>query len=91
MDERAADRMNARLAGFWPEVTARLREVMVTTRRLRDAMAAAGAPAEGVDLGLERQFYQSAVRYAREIRRRYSILDLAADAGLLDDFVTAEG
>jgi glycerol-1-phosphate dehydrogenase [NAD(P)+] len=44
-----------------------------------------------VDLGLERRFYQSAVRHAREIRRRYSILDLAADAGLLADFAAKEG
>ena len=44
----------------------------------------------GLDLGLERDFYRSAVRHAREIRRRYSILDLAGDAGVLDDFVAKE-
>jgi glycerol-1-phosphate dehydrogenase [NAD(P)+] len=91
MDERAADRMNARLAEIWPAMTARLREIMVPPGRLEGALVSAGAPAQGVDLGLERRFYQSAVRHAREIRRRYSILDLAADAGLLADFAAKEG
>ncbi|HZA65691.1 MAG TPA: iron-containing alcohol dehydrogenase, partial [Geminicoccaceae bacterium] len=71
MDERAADRINARLADLWPAMTAELRKIMVPTGRLEDVLASAGAPAKGVELGLERRFYQSAVRHAREIRRRY--------------------
>jgi glycerol-1-phosphate dehydrogenase [NAD(P)+] len=91
LDPRAADRTNARLAEIWPALRARLRKVMLPTARLEQALAAAGAPLRGVDLGLERGFYQDAVRHAREIRRRYSILDLAGDAGLLDDFAAEEG
>jgi len=91
LDQRAAERTNARLEEIWPALSARLREVMLPTARLEEAMAAAGAPMRGVDLGLERRFYRDAVRHAREIRRRYTILDLAGDAGLLDDFVTEEG
>ena len=90
LDERAAERMNARLAEVWPAMTSRLREIMVPTERLEAAMAAAGAAVTGLDLGLERGFYRGAVRHAREIRRRYSILDLAGDAGVLDDFVAKE-
>jgi glycerol-1-phosphate dehydrogenase [NAD(P)+] len=90
MDERGAERMNARLAEVWPAMTSRLREIMLPTERLEAAMAAAGAAMRGRDLGLERGFYRSAVRHAREIRRRYSILDLAGDAGVLDDFVAKE-
>jgi glycerol-1-phosphate dehydrogenase [NAD(P)+] len=63
---------------------------MVPTERLEAAMAAAGAATSGLDLGLERGFYQGAVRHAREIRRRYSILDLAGDAGVLEDLVAKE-
>jgi glycerol-1-phosphate dehydrogenase [NAD(P)+] len=35
-------------------------------------------------LGWPRAFYRAAVRHAREIRGRYTFLDLAADSGLFD-------
>jgi glycerol-1-phosphate dehydrogenase [NAD(P)+] len=91
LDEAAAARMNARLAEAWPAMGARLRDVMLPTARLRAALDAAGAPTTGVDLGLPCGFYREAVRHAREIRDRYSILDLAGDAGLLEDFAAEEG
>jgi glycerol-1-phosphate dehydrogenase [NAD(P)+] len=91
LDEAAADRMNARLAEVWPAITARLREVMLPTERLRAVLDAAGAPMTGVDLGLSSGFYRTAVRHAREIRDRYSILDLAGDAGVLEAFAAEEG
>jgi glycerol-1-phosphate dehydrogenase [NAD(P)+] len=91
LDEAAAARMNARLAEAWPRMKARLQEVMLPTARLREALDAAGAPLTGQDLGLPSGFYREAVRHAREIRDRYSILDLAGDAGLLEDLVAEEG
>jgi glycerol-1-phosphate dehydrogenase [NAD(P)+] len=91
LDDAAADRMNARLAEVWPAVSARLREVMLPTKRLRAVLDAAGAPTTGVDLGLSSEFYRTAVRHAREIRDRYSILDLAGDAGVLEAFAAEEG
>ena len=90
-DENAAARMNARLAEVWPAMTERLRAVMVPTARLYDALKAGGAPTTGEDLGLSPAFYRAAVRHAREIRDRYSILDLAGDAGVLEDLVAGEG
>jgi glycerol-1-phosphate dehydrogenase [NAD(P)+] len=90
LDDAAADRMNARLTGVWPALTARLGEVMLPTARLRAALEAAGAPTTGVDLGLSPGFYRTAVRHAREIRGRYSILDLAGDAGVLEAFAAEE-
>ena len=91
LDEAAAARMNARLAEVWPAMTARLRAIMVPTARLQEALEAAGAPTSGADLGLSAAFYRDAVRHAREIRDRYSILDLAGDAGVLEGFVAEEG
>jgi glycerol-1-phosphate dehydrogenase [NAD(P)+] len=90
LDEAAAARMNARLAEVWPSMSAQLRAVMLPTARLRQALEAAGAPTTGMELGLRSDFYREAVRHAREIRDRYSILDLAGDAGLLEDCVAEE-
>ena len=58
LDDAAAARMNARLAEVWPTMSARLREIMLPTARLRDALIAAGAPTTGVDLGLPAGFYR---------------------------------
>jgi glycerol-1-phosphate dehydrogenase [NAD(P)+] len=91
LDEAGAARMNARLAEVWPAMSARMREVMLPTERLREALVAAGAPTTGVDLGLPSGFYRTAVRHAREVRDRYSILDLAGDAGVLEAFAAGEG
>jgi glycerol-1-phosphate dehydrogenase [NAD(P)+] len=91
LDEAGAARMNARLAEVWPAMMERLRAIMVPTARLRDALAAAGAPTTGADLGLAPAFYREAVRHAREIRDRYSILDLAGDAAVLESFAAEEG
>ena len=64
---------------------------MLPTASLREALVAAGAPTTGVDLGLPSGFYRTAVRHAREIRDRHSILDLAGDAGVLEAFAAEEG
>jgi glycerol-1-phosphate dehydrogenase [NAD(P)+] len=90
LDDAGAARMNTRLAEVWPSLRARLREVMLPTARLHAALAAAGAPTTGVDLGLPARFYRAAVRHAREIRDRYSVLDLAGDAGVLEAFAAEE-
>ncbi|HSJ97936.1 MAG TPA: sn-glycerol-1-phosphate dehydrogenase, partial [Myxococcota bacterium] len=91
LDEATAARMNARLDEVWPALTERLRAIMMPTARLEDALQAAGAPTRGEDLGLSPACYREAVRHAREIRDRYSVLDLAGDAGVLEDFVAEEG
>jgi glycerol-1-phosphate dehydrogenase [NAD(P)+] len=91
LDEGAAAQLNARLAEVWPAMTERMRAIMAPTARLQQALEAAGAPTSGADLGLAPAFYRAAVRHAREIRDRYSILDLAGDAGVLEDFVAEEG
>jgi glycerol-1-phosphate dehydrogenase [NAD(P)+] len=90
LNEAAAAQMNARLAEVWPSMSARLQPVMLPTGRLEEALAAAGAPTTGAELGLGSDFYREAVRHAREIRDRYSILDLASDADLLEAFVAEE-
>ena len=90
LDGAAALRLNARLAEDWPMITARLRRVMLPTADLLAALSAAGAPTTAADLGLPAATWQTALTHARAIRDRFTILDLAADSGLLDAFAAGE-
>jgi glycerol-1-phosphate dehydrogenase [NAD(P)+] len=57
---------------------------------MRDRLRACGGPTTAAELGLPGDFYREAVRGAREMRDRFSFLDIAADAGILDDFAVEE-
>lgn len=87
----AIDRINRRLADDWPAFVAPLRAAMLPVQRLWDAMTLAGAPRTAAELGLEADLYREAVRDARFTRDRFTILDLAASAGLLDAFAAGAG
>jgi glycerol-1-phosphate dehydrogenase [NAD(P)+] len=87
LDADAAEAFNAHLAERWQAIRARLQAVALPPERIEQAMRAAGAAMSPEDLGIDPAFYRDAVLHAREIRERYSMLDLAADAGLLEDFV----
>ncbi len=86
-----AKALEARLAESWPDLTAEVGAVMLPLDRLRAALDAVGLATTGGALGLEPGLYREAVRHARETRDRYTMLDLAADAGLLLPFVEGEG
>ena len=58
---------------------------MLPAARLEAVLKAAGAPTTPEELGWPRGFYLEALRHAREIRNRYTFLDLAADSGVLQD------
>ncbi len=47
------------------------------------ALKDSGGPTTAKELGIDVDFYREAVIHAREIRKRYSALDVAADAGYL--------
>ncbi len=58
---------------------------MVPATELDSVLKGAGAPTAPEALYWPRPFYRDAVRHAREMRNRYTFLDLAADSGWLDD------
>lgn len=74
--------LNARLAAAWESIAARIEAVHVAAARLTRVLAEAGAPTGPKELSWPRPFYRDAVLHAREIRDRYTFLDLAADSGL---------
>jgi glycerol-1-phosphate dehydrogenase [NAD(P)+] len=87
----AADALNDRLSRSWPAIRERIAAVHQAAANLQQTLAAAGAPTRPAELGWSTPFYRAAVMRARQIRSRYTFLDFAADAGLLEDFVAEEG
>lgn len=90
LDANAAARLNDQLTANWADYRSQMRAVMLPVQRLEQALMAANAPRTPGDLGLDDRFYREALCHAREIRNRFSILDVAGDAGWLEDFATRE-
>ncbi len=84
LDARAAEKWNTHLAAHWDDFTAPMRAVMLSAEEVAAPLTAAGAPMSPQDLGFDAAFYAEAIRGARFIRDRFTILDLADDSGLLD-------
>lgn len=87
LDQAGADALNARLAEVWPALRRELLAIALPVETMENALRAAGGPTTADELGLPRRVWRDAIRYAREIRCRWSFLNLAADAGILDDFL----
>jgi glycerol-1-phosphate dehydrogenase [NAD(P)+] len=86
-DPAALARRLAVLADRWPLLRDRLRAQLLPAARLRELLAAAGAPTRPAELELTAEAFRDTYRRARMIRRRYTVLDLAAETGTLDELV----
>jgi glycerol-1-phosphate dehydrogenase [NAD(P)+] len=87
VDADALGRRLTLLADRWPALRDRLQEQLVPAERLRELLAAAGCPTRPSQLGLPASAFRHTYRRARMIRRRYTVLDLAFETGLLDQLV----
>jgi glycerol-1-phosphate dehydrogenase [NAD(P)+] len=72
------------LAERWPDLRARLEAQLLTAERLRELLRAAGCPTDPGEIGLDSPALEATYTRSRMIRRRYTVLDLAAEAGILD-------
>jgi glycerol-1-phosphate dehydrogenase [NAD(P)+] len=90
LDERGAAELNGKLEALWPALRAECQAFMLPVEGMRAALAAAGGATTAVGLGLDPAFYREAVLHAREMRNRYSALDLLADSGELEALVERE-
>jgi glycerol-1-phosphate dehydrogenase [NAD(P)+] len=79
IDTARADELTARLAAAWPAIRDRIRGVTLGHARMAEVLAAAGAPTAPRDLGWADAQLDDAIAHAREIRNRYTFLDLALD------------
>jgi glycerol-1-phosphate dehydrogenase [NAD(P)+] len=89
IDPVGAERLDQHLATSWDDLRARISAVGRPVAQLEETLTRAGAPTRPAHLGLEPEFYRGAVRHAREIRDRYTFLDLAGDCSLLESAALA--
>ncbi|MCX8503697.1 MAG: iron-containing alcohol dehydrogenase [Beijerinckiaceae bacterium] len=90
MNAVQARAFNRRLASIWPTLRSELAPMLLPVETMTSALMVAKGPIDADTLGLPRPVWRDALKYAREIRNRWSFLDLADDAGLLDDFLDEE-
>jgi len=87
VDADALGRRLRLLAQCWPALRDRLGEQLIPPQRLRELLSAAGCPTRPSELGLTASAFRATYVRARMIRRRYTVLDLATEAGVLGELV----
>ena len=67
----------------WPSIRARLERQLVPFAELKRRLRDVGAPAEPEEIGITRARLRASFERAMHIRRRFTVLDVAARTGLL--------
>ncbi len=89
-DRAGAEAFNRKLSAIWPELREELKPMLMDPAKMKATIEAAGGPTTATELGLPRKVWRDAMKYARDVRNRWSFLDLADDAGLLDEFLARD-
>lgn len=89
-DAAGAAAFNKTLKNLWPQLREELAAFVMAPGDMKAVLAAAGGPVTATELGLPLTVWRDAMKHARDIRNRWSFLDLADDAGLLDDFLARD-
>ena len=84
-DREAHRAFVARIVARWPELRERAQATARPATVIRGALQAAGAPVTAGELGLSDGEAREVFGVCRDIRARYSVLDLAWDLGLLEE------
>lgn len=84
VDAARADAMNRRLAQRWEAMRQRIAGVLLSPAYLTGVLKSAGADLTPEAIHLPRDFYDTALLRCREIRNRYTFIDLAANCGNLE-------
>ena len=90
LDEAGAERLNARMADLWPQLRRECAAFAIPTADMETLLRQAGGAATATELGVPADFYREAIVHCREMRNRFSFLDIADDAGLLSEFAEGE-
>ena len=90
MDEAAVEKVNEKLAHIWPDLKQELQAFMIPVAEMEKLLSDAGAPTTAAELELDLEFYRKAVRHGHEMRDRFSFVDIAANAGILDPYIAMQ-
>jgi glycerol-1-phosphate dehydrogenase [NAD(P)+] len=74
----------SKLRGAWPALRTKLEKHLIPSAEIAEMLADAGAPTEPQEIGISPDRLRASYRLAFHIRRRYTVLDLAERAGVLD-------
>lgn len=72
------------LSAIWPQLRSKLQAQLLPFEELRRRLSAAGAATAPEEIGITRQRLRESYYAAFLIRRRFTVLDLAVRAGVLD-------
>ncbi|GAA1397175.1 sn-glycerol-1-phosphate dehydrogenase [Luteococcus peritonei] len=76
-----------RLVASWPETRRRLADQLVDAREFAAMLRQAGAPSRPEDIGLDAEAVRATFPKAMYYRSRYTVLDVAREAGWYDELV----
>lgn len=82
-DEQIAAAVNNKLEASWPAMQKYIQSIIKSSGEIEAILRRAGAPVTALELHVPDPFYRDAVRHARQVRDRYTFLDLAGDSGKL--------
>lgn len=78
-----------KIRSTWPALKDALRSQLLPFDELKNMLQTAGAPTEPEQIGITRERLRSSFEQAYYIRRRFTVLDFAVRANLLDDGLNA--
>jgi glycerol-1-phosphate dehydrogenase [NAD(P)+] len=86
LDGPALQQRRRLICDRWEEIRRAVAPVVIAADTSRAYLLAAGAVFRTADLGISTEDVEFAYRNARWIRNRYTVLDLAAELGVLEDW-----
>ena len=89
-DHDGAMAFNRKLEETWPELRRELAGFAIPVGEMKRLLSAAGGATTAAELGVPVDLYHEAIVHCREMRNRFSFLDIAADGGTLEAFAEGE-
>jgi glycerol-1-phosphate dehydrogenase [NAD(P)+] len=87
LDSSALSQRLQLLGQRWPDLRERIRDQLLPAEQVRIQLTKAQCPVTPLEIGLGVPPFKTTYRRAQLIRRRYTILDLTNETGVLDDCV----